>query len=142
LQGLRRALGRRGLVYVAAIAVLLVMVGGALVSLLEPDLAEGGFWSGVWWAIVTTTTVGYGDISPGTLGGRLIAVALMLVGIGLVATLAASVAAYFVGKEQERPAGADSDLSDIRMRLARIERLLRDRGAGSGDAPNDPAGPR
>ena len=49
-----------------------------------------------WWAIVTTTTVGYGDTYPVTPVGRVIASAIMLVGIGLIGTVSATVAAWFV----------------------------------------------
>ena len=76
------------------------------------------FWSGVWWAVVTATTVGYGDIAPTSPGGRAIAVVLMLVGVGLVATLAAAIAAYFVGKDDE------SESQAVEQRLERIEAVL------------------
>ena len=60
----------------------------------------------------------YGDISPTTTGGRLVAVVVMLSGIGLISTLSASIAAYFV--EQ----GNDSALQEIQKRLERIENAL------------------
>jgi voltage-gated potassium channel Kch len=50
----------------------------------------------LWWAIVTVTTVGYGDVSPATAEGRLIAVALMLIGIGVISALTATIASFFV----------------------------------------------
>lgn len=52
----------------------------------------GGFGDALWWSIVTTTTVGYGDISPVSLGGRIIAVFLMITGIGMIGTVTASLA--------------------------------------------------
>ena len=68
------------------VTVLAVVSGGGLFFLAEPE-SVGGFWTGVWWAVVTATTVGYGDIAPATLTGRLVGVALMIIGISLFATL-------------------------------------------------------
>jgi voltage-gated potassium channel len=64
----------------------MVVVAGALMYLVEG--ADAGFTSipqGVYWAIVTITTVGYGDIAPATTLGRLIASALMIMGYGIIA---------------------------------------------------------
>lgn len=64
----------------------LVVVTGALMYLVEG--ADAGFTSipqGIYWAIVTITTVGYGDIAPATTPGRLIASALMIMGYGIIA---------------------------------------------------------
>jgi voltage-gated potassium channel len=118
LAAIKEILGRRGVIYILAITTLLVLVGGGCVSILEPQTVKGGYGDGIWWAIVTLTTVGYGDISPSTLPGRLIAVVLMLVGIGLMSTLAASITSYFV---QQTPSGEFTALTE---RLERIERLL------------------
>src|SRR5271165_1513571 len=78
---MKEILGRRGLLHVAAITTLLILVGGGCLSILEPETVKGGFGDGIWRAIVAATTVGYGDISPSTLWGRIIAALLMLVGI-------------------------------------------------------------
>jgi voltage-gated potassium channel len=93
-------------------------MAGAIMSLVEPQTVKGNLWDGMWWAVVTATTVGYGDISPVTPGGRLVAVTLMLFGIGLTATLAASVAAYFVNQD------SGNELDDVIARLDRVEKLL------------------
>jgi voltage-gated potassium channel len=60
-----------------------------------------GFGDGLWWAVTTVTTVGYGDRFPTTSVGRVIAVGLMLVGISLMGVITASVAAWFVKMSQE-----------------------------------------
>jgi len=118
LTALKEILGRRGLVYIVAITTLLILVGGGCQSILEPETVRGGYGDGIWWAIVTASTVGYGDIAPTTLWGRLIAVLLMLVGIGLMSTLAASITSYFVQQT------SNTEMKDVAARLDRIERIL------------------
>jgi voltage-gated potassium channel len=125
---LKATVGRRGFLYVLALFVLLVVMAGAIMSLVEPQTVKGNMWDGMWWAVVTATTVGYGDISPATPQGRLVAVALMLFGIGLTATLAASVAAYFVNQD------GGSDMAEVVARLDRVERLLLDRRTADSEA--------
>jgi voltage-gated potassium channel len=58
------------------------------------------FGDGLWWALTTVTTVGYGDRFPTTTEGRAIAFGLMLVGISLMGVITASVAAWFVKMSQ------------------------------------------
>ena len=71
---------------VALATVFLVVIAGAVEAEVG-DKKFGGFWDGVWWAVVTVTTVGYGDIYPESVPGRLIAIVLMLAGIGFLAVL-------------------------------------------------------
>jgi voltage-gated potassium channel len=118
VSALKEILGRRGLVYIVAITTLLILVGGGCLSILEPETVKGGYGDGIWWAIVTASTVGYGDIAPTTFWGRLIAVLLMLVGIGLMSTLAASITSHFVQQT------ANTELKDMSARLERIEGML------------------
>ena len=61
-----------------------VLIGGALFSVIEPD---ADWFDGIWWAVVTLTTVGYGDYSPETFAGRWLAAFVMAGGIGSVAIL-------------------------------------------------------
>jgi voltage-gated potassium channel len=115
-RALRKSLIRPGLIGVGFTAAFLVVVGGGLLAVLEPDTVRGGFWSGLWWAMETVTTVGYGDIIPRTAVGRAVAVAVMLAGIGVVATLAGAIATYFLGQ--------GNDLASLSDQLTRIERKL------------------
>ena len=69
--------------------------------------------------MVTTTTVGYGDVSPVTVEGRLIAVALMIVGIGFLGIMTATMTSFFLDPGK----GADGQ-HGIEERLVRIEAKL------------------
>jgi voltage-gated potassium channel len=119
IEALRTIFWRRGLVGVAAISCFIIFAGGAGLTLLEPQTVRGGFGDGIWWAIVTASTVGYGDIAPSTGVGRVIAVLLMLCGVGLVSTLAASITSYFLGQEE------NAALKELNERMVRVEGLLR-----------------
>lgn len=68
--------------------------------------AVGSFFDCVWWAMVTITTVGYGDISPVTAGGRIVGMAMMMLGIGLLGLTTGRVASYLV-KDQHRTPSKD-----------------------------------
>jgi len=72
-----------------------------------------------WWAVVTTTTVGYGDVSPVTVEGRLIAVALMFVGIGFLGIMTATITSFFLEPEK-----GTEERHSIEERLTRIEKKL------------------
>jgi voltage-gated potassium channel len=116
--GLKAILTRRGFVYVALTASVVVLAGGTGLALLEPETVRGRFLDGICWALFTVTTVGYSDITPATVWGRLIGVVLMLTSVGLVSTLAASITATFLGHEE------GEDLREIKERVIRIELLL------------------
>ena len=122
---LTRIFTKRGLGYIAALTLVLAVSFGVIYGLVEDSASVP---DGIWWAIVTLTTVGYGDFFPATLAGRLLAGLLMLVGIGFVATLTATVAAYFVD-EQEDDLRADidkmkADLAAASASLQRIEAAI------------------
>lgn len=87
--------------------VLMMMIGGWAISKLEvSDIAEGN--NPFWWAIVTMTTVGYGDFSPETPEGRLLAIVVMFAGISLTALLTATVSSIFVAKKIREDKGLEA----------------------------------
>ena len=114
----KRTLGHTGFLYVAAVNAVVIAAGAGAIAAVEPEVVKGDYWNGLWWAIVTATTVGYGDISPSTVPGRVVAAVLMFTGIGLLSTMAATITALFVGQEER------SEFQELRDRLGRIEALL------------------
>ena len=86
--------------------IVVLVLGGAVGS---AYFQEGqSFPDALWWAIVTLTTVGYGDISPESLGGRLIGVVLMFFGIGVLGLFTATIAGVFVEKRLRKERGMGS----------------------------------
>lgn len=89
----RGVLRQNGLQYVLGVTVGMIFVGAALVWWFEPGIES--FPDALWWAVVTTTTVGYGDIAPEDLAGRGVALVLMIVGVGTLGMITGSIATYF-----------------------------------------------
>jgi voltage-gated potassium channel len=118
IPALKATIGRSEMLYVGSICVILVISAAVTLQVLEPDTVGGSFANALWWSAVTVTTVGYGDITPVSVPGRIAAGVIMLAGLGLISTLSASIAAYFVDQ------GKQSGLAQIEDRLERIERIL------------------
>ena len=88
----RRVVHRHSLAWISLLSASLIVAGGVLFSLLE-DQPLG---VGMWWAVVTTTTVGYGDYSPVTAEGRAVGVVLMVLGIGVLGGFTAELATFII----------------------------------------------
>ena len=117
---------KNSLHYVTLITILLIILSGIAFSWLEhQDISIQGIFQGAWWAITTVTTVGYGDLYPESPKGRILAVAVMIIGIGFVAILTANIASYFVekdkNKENEYQEGDEKD--ENQLILERLEEL-------------------
>jgi voltage-gated potassium channel len=115
LQAERRLSSREAFRFAALVTV--VVVAGAV----EATVDEHDFtttWDGIWWAAVTVTTVGYGDIYPTSISGRIVGLVVMFVGIGFLSILTATIASHFVKTEREPEAKADAERdATIALRL-------------------------
>ncbi|HEX4929243.1 MAG TPA: ion channel [Gaiellaceae bacterium] len=133
----RRVFTLDGVRYAAILAALTAVGGGYVFSAAEQNNSHGApsAWDGVWWAITTMTTVGYGDFFPESTLGRIVAIALMLVGIGFIAILTGAIAERFLATEIEEAVEAVeeveategevlAELREIRSRLDRLETRL------------------
>jgi voltage-gated potassium channel len=120
----RAIFGRQGIRFTALFAIAVIFASAGAEAFFERD-AHGSnihnFGDGLWWAVTTVTTVGYGDKFPVTATGRGVAVVLMLTGIALFGVITASVAAFFI--ETAKPDGLD----ELKAQLDRIEAALAER---------------
>lgn len=131
----------RGLVYLANSPRTLILsyAGLILISALIFDAIEDkGFGNSVWWAIVTASTVGYGDISPAGLPGRILAGALISVMVLLVIPL---ITAHFASKLiVDNDAFHHEEQEELKSNLRRVRELLEELAEREGViAPDDPA---
>lgn len=120
-----------GLRYAALLTLLTALTGGVAFASVENTSAGNG----IYWALTTMTTVGYGDITPKTAEGKAIAIAVMLVGIGFATLVIGAAAERFVHPHQHEIEMTEEDLlaqvNDISTRLQRLERALeRQRSSG------------
>jgi voltage-gated potassium channel len=132
--------------YVGSATVMLVLVGGLAILDAERGSPDGNiatYPQAVWWAIVTVTTVGYGDHYPTTVIGRLVAVGLMMGGIGLIGFVTGSLATWIVERISTADRPADATRADIAEVLNELRELrasvaaLRAEGETTGPADTD-----
>ena len=105
-----------------------VVVSGVLMRVLDHD-EFGSVWLGMWWAIQTVTTVGYGDVTPKDVVGRLVAAAVMLQGIAFIAIVTAVITSSFVARATRARDAAQAEdemteLGQIEAKLAELDRKL------------------
>lgn len=123
---------------VAAATLLVTLVSGVLVRLTDAA-TFGSVWEGMWWAAQTVTTVGYGDVLPGSVAGRLVAVVVMMAGIAFLTVTTGAIASLFAESTRRRMAQHREDpmhaeLDRLHERLDEVMQELRSlRRAGPGE---------
>jgi voltage-gated potassium channel len=129
----RRLFSVEGVSWAALLAALTTVFAGTAYSSIEKSASS---WDGLWWAVSTVTTVGYGDEYPKTTLGRALGMALMLIGIGFVAVLTGAFAGRFLSARieesqeelsdtlQEAELDVLEELHEIAERLNALERRL------------------
>ena len=108
--------GAAATIVIATAAV--VVVGGVLIRVLDHS-EYSSIWVGMWWAMQTVTTVGYGDVTPAHRPGRIVAAFVMLEGIAFLAIVTAAITSTFVARATAEHEAADGE--DGADRAQRIE---------------------
>jgi voltage-gated potassium channel len=120
---------RRAGLWIAVVTILVTIAAGIVMWVVDRQDFPN-VWLGLWWAVQTVTTVGYGDVTPTTVVGRGIATVVMLSGIAFITVVTAAITAVFVESARRRLREAsskedDERHSEILERLERIEARLR-----------------
>ena len=120
---IERVFNSRRLRTILGVLIICIISFGYVFYLAEPQIKT--FGDGVWWALVTITTVGYGDITPLTTLGRLVAGTLMFVGLGLIATVTAIVSAKFIANYVDHHTNDDvlEKLEELEDEIEKIEEI-------------------
>lgn len=132
---LQRAVGDavrgRVAVYTAFTAVLLVYASSLAVLQVErpaPGANIKNFGDAVWWAISTITTVGYGDLYPVTVAGRIVAALLMIGGISMVGAITATIASWIVqrvaAEDSAQQAATVEHIESLQAEVSRLADLV------------------
>ena len=117
--------------YLAGATAVLALAVGFLVTITDPKDFHT-FGDGIWWAVVTLGTVGYGDIVPHTAWGRVLGSVVIVAGVTFISFLTATVTSLFVtadqqeltGKTEERHAASEEETrATLKLLLARLEAI-------------------
>jgi len=121
-----RILTRNHLGTVLLVALAFTLLSGLLIAGIDPSIEN--VWQGIWWAWVTVTTIGYGDIVPQSAAGKVFGAVVILFGLGFFSLLTASFSAYFVSRGEmeieEEEIEEISQLKDIERRIDIMEKTL------------------
>jgi voltage-gated potassium channel len=125
--------------FIASVTVAVTIVTAVLIHFTDrttfPNIGDG-----LWWAIQTVTTVGYGDITPTSAGGRLVAALVMVLGIGFLTVVTAAITSAFIESARRRFEGVTTEmlvskLDQISARLDGIEAGLEEIRGQDGIGP-------
>jgi voltage-gated potassium channel len=137
---LRQYLARGRIGSMMAIIGITTMLAGIIVSRIDPGI--GSVWDGMWWAWVTLSHTGYGDVVPHSGAGRFFGALIILLGVVLISLFTANLSAYLIGGEVEKvekeERESDALLREVVTRLDRVERLLAEQRGQQGTATDKP----
>lgn len=120
---LKDILHTHGILYVIYFSIAFLMLGSVAISITEHVSLDQAFW----WAITTASMVGYGDISrhtisPQSLLGKLVILAMILIGVGVMGIVTSSLTAYLMRRNEGKVSIKDKD-AELTLILDKLDRL-------------------
>lgn len=126
---MRKMLASNNIGLILFVAMIIIVMAGTSMAAIDPGIET--FWDGIWWAWVTVTTVGYGDLVPESPQGRIFGGLLMVLGLGLFSLITASFSAFLISREDEEIIRIEEDImakekivaSEERRAIAKLEKI-------------------
>lgn len=123
----------RGRVVIYTVGATVLVVFMAALAVFDAEQGAGGeittFGDAIWWAFVTITTVGYGDFTPVTVTGRIVAVGLMIGGIALIGVVTATLASWIVERVADEATktttATEQQVEELRREIHELKELVR-----------------
>lgn len=104
------------------VVAIIVIMAGTSIAAIDPAIETP--WDGIWWAWVTVTTVGYGDIVPESPQGKIFGGLLMILGLGLFSLITASFSAFLIAREEEELIEQEKEVaSEEAQAVAKLEKI-------------------
>ena len=96
---IRKTLAKNSLGPTLFVSLIIIVMAGIFIAAIDPAIKSP--WDGIWWAWVTVTTVGYGDLVPVSPQGRFFGGVLMILGLGLFSLITATFSAFLIARDEE-----------------------------------------
>lgn len=113
---IRKFFNTNGFAYMVYASGTVLLLGATVYSIAE----NVNFIDSLWWAFVTSTTVGYGDISPVSAVGRITAMVLMLTGIGMFGALTSTITSFFIISEDENEDTQHAEIKELNQKIGQL----------------------
>ena len=116
----------KAIIFIVLVSVIVILSGASAIFVVESEAenTQINTWLDAFWcASATATTVGYGDIVPVTETGRMIGIAMMYVGIGVIGAFISSIGATLIGSKMKQTGVADDTKSLLISKIEELEKL-------------------
>lgn len=101
-------------------AAVVIVIFGILVAGVDPNVKS--VWDGMWWAVATVSTIGYGDVVPSSALGRLLGTILVILGVAIFVIITANILAYTLRKERKKLAKEERKVEELYDELQQMKK--------------------